>query len=48
MKPSSEGTWPTSGLAEVIHEHRGRKDIVADIRLRGVFGQISGALRTLR
>jgi uncharacterized protein len=27
----------TSGRAEVIHEHRGPKDIVADIRLRGQF-----------
>jgi uncharacterized protein len=29
------GDLATSGLAEVIHEHRGPKDIVADIRLRG-------------
>ena len=27
----------TSGRAEVIHEHRGPKEIVADIRLRGRF-----------
>ncbi|MGB8262104.1 MAG: DUF177 domain-containing protein [Terracidiphilus sp.] len=27
----------TSGLAEVLHEHRGPKEIVADIRLRGRF-----------
>ena len=27
----------TSGRAEVLHEHRGPKDIVADIRLRGSF-----------
>jgi uncharacterized protein len=27
----------TSGRAEVIHEHRGPKEIVADIRLRGNF-----------
>jgi uncharacterized protein len=32
-----EGNLATSGLAEVIHEHRGPKDIVADIRLRGRF-----------
>jgi uncharacterized protein len=32
-----EGPLATSGLAEVIHEHRGPKDIVADIRLRGQF-----------
>jgi uncharacterized protein len=29
------GELVTSGLAEVIHEHRGPKEIVADIRLRG-------------
>ena len=29
------GNLETSGLAEVIHEHRGPRDIVADIRLRG-------------
>jgi len=27
----------TSGRAEVLHEHRGPRDIVADIRLRGQF-----------
>jgi uncharacterized protein len=32
-----EGKLATSGLAEVIHEHRGPKEIVADIRLRGRF-----------
>jgi len=32
-----EGNLATSGLAEVIHEHRGPKYIVADIRLRGKF-----------
>jgi len=32
-----EGNLQTSGLAEVIHEHRGPKDIIADIRLRGRF-----------
>jgi uncharacterized protein len=31
------GKLATSGQAEVIHEHRGPKDIVADIRLRGQF-----------
>ena len=31
------GALATSGLAEVLHEHRGPKDIVADIRLRGQF-----------
>jgi uncharacterized protein len=30
-----EGSLTASGLAEVLHEHRGPKDIVADIRLRG-------------
>jgi len=30
-----EGPLATSGQAEVIHEHRGPKEIVADIRLRG-------------
>jgi len=30
-----EGNLATSGRAEVIHEHRGPKDVVADIRLRG-------------
>ena len=35
------GALATSGQAEVLHEHRGPKDIVADIRLRGNFaGQI--------
>jgi uncharacterized protein len=32
-----EGNLETSGRAEVIHEHRGPKEIVADIRLRGRF-----------
>ena len=31
------GDLATSGQAEVIHEHRGPKEIVADIRLRGRF-----------
>jgi uncharacterized protein len=30
-----EGALAASGLAEVLHEHRGPKEIVADIRLRG-------------
>ena len=32
-----EGNLETSGRAEVIHEHRGPKEIIADIRLRGKF-----------
>ncbi len=32
-----EGPLKPTGRAEVIHEHRGPKDIVADIRLRGQF-----------
>jgi uncharacterized protein len=31
------GNLATDGRAEVLHEHRGPKDIVADIRLRGRF-----------
>jgi uncharacterized protein len=31
------GNLSTSGRAEVLHEHRGPRDIVADIRLRGSF-----------
>jgi uncharacterized protein len=31
------GALAASGLAEVLHEHRGPKDIVADIRLKGRF-----------
>jgi uncharacterized protein len=31
------GLMSASGHAEVLHEHRGPKDIVADIRLRGHF-----------
>jgi len=31
------GNLSTSGRAEVLHEHRGPRDIVADIRLRGQF-----------
>ena len=33
-----QGTLATAGRAEVIHEHRGPRDIVADIRLKGQFG----------
>jgi uncharacterized protein len=32
-----DGNLATSGRAEVLHEHRGPKDVVADIRLRGSF-----------
>ena len=32
---AQEGALATSGRAEVIHEHRGPREIVADIRLRG-------------
>ena len=31
------GQLATAGRAEVLHEHRGPKDIVADIRLKGSF-----------
>jgi uncharacterized protein len=31
------GPMATAGRVEVLHEHRGPKDIVADIRLRGQF-----------
>ncbi|MGO9337733.1 MAG: YceD family protein [Terracidiphilus sp.] len=31
------GNLATAGRAEVLHEHRGPKDIVADIRLKGDF-----------
>ena len=44
-----EGPLATAGGPRCIHEHRGPKDIVADIRLRGQFrGQVSGSLRALR
>jgi len=36
------GQLATSGRAEVLHEHRGPKDIVADIRLKG---QLSGTFQ---
>jgi uncharacterized protein len=32
-----QGPLAVSGEAEVLHEHRGPKDIVADIRIRGRF-----------
>ena len=35
-----EGAMLAAGRAEVIHEHRGPKDIVADIRLRGRFNGV--------
>src|SRR5580658_8039152 len=34
---TQEGRLATSGRAEVIHEHRGPKEIIADIRLRGSY-----------
>ncbi len=34
---SQIGELATSGQAEVIHEHRGPKEVVADIRLKGRF-----------
>ena len=37
-----EGNLATSGRAEVLHEHRGPKEIIPDIRLRGRF---AGRLR---
>ena len=44
-----KGDLATSGRAEVIHEHRGPKDIVPDIRLQGTFcGGIRGSLCPLR
>ena len=43
------GELAASGRAEVLHEHRGPKDIVADIRLKGRFaGRVRGALRAVR
>ena len=37
VEAEQEGNLETSGRAEVIHEHRGPKEIIADIRLRGKF-----------
>lgn len=34
---SQDGPLTTSGRAEVIHEHRGPREIVPDIRLKGSF-----------
>lgn len=34
---AQEGHLATSGRAEILHEHRGPKEIVADFRLRGQF-----------
>jgi uncharacterized protein len=34
---TQSGPLSTSGRAEVLHEHRGPKEIVSDIRLRGHF-----------
>jgi uncharacterized protein len=34
---TQDGLLWTAGRAEVLHEHRGPKDIVADIRLKGSF-----------
>jgi uncharacterized protein len=35
-----KGSLATSGRAEVIHEHRGPKEIVPDIRLKGRFAGV--------
>jgi uncharacterized protein len=32
---TQDGPLATSGIAEVLHEHRGPKEVVADIRLKG-------------
>ena len=37
IEATQDGPLSASGRAEVIHEHRGPNDIVADIRLRGQF-----------
>jgi uncharacterized protein len=37
IEATQDGPLSASGRAEVIHEHRGPKDIVADIRLRGQY-----------
>ena len=37
QEAAQQGPLATAGLAEVLHEHRGPKDIVADIRLKGNF-----------
>jgi len=38
QEAEQEGPLAAAGRAEVLHEHRGPRDIVADIRLRGHFG----------
>jgi uncharacterized protein len=37
IEATQDGPLSASGRAEVIHEHRGPKDIIADIRLRGQY-----------
>ena len=37
IEATQDGPLAASGRAEVIHEHRGPKDVVADIRLRGQY-----------
>ena len=37
QEAEQEGALAAAGRAEVIHEHRGPKEIVADIRLKGSF-----------
>jgi uncharacterized protein len=37
QEATQAGVLAASGRAEVLHEHRGPKDIVADIRLRGQY-----------
>jgi uncharacterized protein len=37
VEAEQDGPLKSSGRAEVIHEHRGPKEIVPDIRLRGLF-----------
>ena len=37
QEAEQHGPLASSGHAEVLHEHRGPRDIVADIRLKGSF-----------
>ena len=37
QEAEQQGPLAASGRAEVLHEHRGPRDIVADIRLKGSF-----------
>ena len=37
QEAEQDGPLAAAGQAEVIHEHRGPKDIVADIRLKGTY-----------